>query len=275
MTDDGGRLARDPVLDLLRFGGVLLMLGVGAVHLFLWYHDGYRHIPTIGNLFLVQVVLSVIAGGVVAVTPRWYVAAAGSLFGLGTMAGYEAFRTWTIFGFHEVRTTAGFTAGALEVLAFVSLGGYAVLAQQRASVAAALSRRAPVDRVLAATSGRVAAVGGVVAVLLVILVGVTAVPARRTTGPTAAQAGVTIVIKDFAFVPSTLTVRPGEVIRVENEDAVAHTLTALPGSSPQGHFDTGELVSGGTTTITAPTAPGTYKYDCSIHTFMTGTLTVS
>jgi len=93
--------------------------------------------------------------------------------------------------------------------------------------------------------------------------------AAGTGGGSRTATGDTIVIKNFAFSPGTLVVTPGETITVRNEDNVAHTVT-----STTGRFATGPVQPGTSTTITAPNAPGTYPYICSIHQYMTGTLTV-
>jgi plastocyanin len=161
------------------------------------------------------------------------------------------------------------------VLAFVALGGYGLLTFERVTGVTSASA-APVQRRMGATSGRVAAGGAVVAVVLVALVGVSAVPRHATTtagGST--PPGITITIQGFAFHPADFTVTPGEVVRVVNKDGVGHTLTALSSSGPPGAFNTGEISSGGSATFVAPRKPGVYKYDCTIHTFMTGVLTVS
>lgn len=80
----------------------------------------------------------------------------------------------------------------------------------------------------------------------------------------------TIVIKNFAFSPSKLTVAPGATVTVRNEDVATHTVTASGGS-----FNTGDIKPGSTATFTAPSKPGSYGYICQIHQYMTGTLTVS
>ena len=79
-----------------------------------------------------------------------------------------------------------------------------------------------------------------------------------------------IVIKNFAYSPSSLTVAPGSTVTVKNEDTATHTVTATSG----GAFDTGDIQPGGSETFKAPSTPGSYAYICSIHQFMHGTLVV-
>ncbi|HEY2763692.1 MAG TPA: cupredoxin domain-containing protein [Pseudonocardiaceae bacterium] len=88
-------------------------------------------------------------------------------------------------------------------------------------------------------------------------------------GSAAAPAANTVVIKSFAFQPDTLTVAPGTKITVLNQDQASHTVTADDKS-----FDTGKVAGGQRAEITAPGKPGKYSYVCSIHQYMTGTLTV-
>lgn len=82
----------------------------------------------------------------------------------------------------------------------------------------------------------------------------------------------TIDISNFTFLTCPDTVSPGATITVHNEDSVTHTLTS---TSPAGAFNTGEIAGGSTKSFKAPTKPGTYDYDCTIHPFMLGTLIVS
>lgn len=60
------------------------------------------------------------------------------------------------------------------------------------------------------------------------------------------------------------------MVKVFNEDQVAHTLT-----DSKGQFNTGDIPAGQSKTFTAPNAKGTYPYICSIHTYMKGTLVVT
>ena len=93
---------------------------------------------------------------------------------------------------------------------------------------------------------------------------------RDSGGSTAAvPTSNTIVIKNFSFVPASLTVAPGTKITVINEDQAPHTVTANDKS-----FDTGVITGGQRGDLTAPSKPGSYPYLCTIHQYMTGTLIV-
>jgi len=94
-------------------------------------------------------------------------------------------------------------------------------------------------------------------------------PASSTTSG-AGSGSASIAIQNFSFSPSALTVAPGATVTVTNRDQVAHTVTATGGV-----FRTGDIPPGQSTSFTAPKTPGTYDYICSIHQYMTGTLTVS
>lgn len=79
-----------------------------------------------------------------------------------------------------------------------------------------------------------------------------------------------ITIQGFAF-GAPLTVRPGAQITVVNRDGAGHTVTADDGKS----FDVSMAGGGGSATFTAPSAPGTYKFHCTIHPSMHGSLIVA
>jgi hypothetical protein len=106
-------------LGLLAAGAILLAVDAG-MHLDL-YLTGYRTIPTIGWLFLVQVITGFALAGAVVGTRSRLVAAAGAGFALSTLGGYLLSVWIGLFGFKEVRTTAGIVAGVIEVAAFGAL----------------------------------------------------------------------------------------------------------------------------------------------------------
>jgi plastocyanin len=73
------------------------------------------------------------------------------------------------------------------------------------------------------------------------------------------------------FSPDSLTVAPGAVITVKNEDSVTHTLTD---KTDQSVFSTGPVGPNQTKTFKAPGKAGSYPFFCTIHQYMTGTLVV-
>jgi predicted lipoprotein with Yx(FWY)xxD motif len=100
--------------------GAALLVASGAIHLDL-YLTGYRTIPTIGPLFLLQVIAAFALAAAILVTGSWLAAAAGAGFALSTLGGYLLSLWVGLFGFTEVRTTAGIVAGIIDVAAFVTL----------------------------------------------------------------------------------------------------------------------------------------------------------
>jgi len=81
----------------------------------------------------------------------------------------------------------------------------------------------------------------------------------------------TITIQNFKFNPDKLKVKVGDKVTVTNLDAGApHSLRADDRSFNTGIFNKGDRPR----TITLSKA-GTFPYDCEVHTFMKGTITVS
>ena len=104
-------------------------------------------------------------------------------------------------------------------------------------------------------------------------------------GGGAEAAGTTLTIPEGASVqgnpaydPDPLTVTAGDVVEVSNQDTVPHTATS--GSGPEdpesgSQFDTSIIDAGATAQIeTANLAAGDYKFYCSVHPYMLGTMTV-
>ena len=100
--------------------GAALLVASGAIHLDL-YLTGYRTIPTIGPLFLLQVIAAFALAAAILVTGSWVAEAAGALFAVSTLCGYLLSLWVGLFGFTEVRTTAGIWAGIIDVAAFATL----------------------------------------------------------------------------------------------------------------------------------------------------------
>jgi predicted lipoprotein with Yx(FWY)xxD motif len=100
--------------------GAALLVASGAIHLDL-YLTGYRTIPTIGWLFLLQVIAAFALAIAIVVTGSWLAAAAGAGFAISTLGGYLLSLRVGLFGFTEVRTTAGIVSGIIDVAAFAAL----------------------------------------------------------------------------------------------------------------------------------------------------------
>lgn len=111
-------------------------------------------------------------------------------------------------------------------------------------------------------------------VIFAVLLSACGPPATKTQQPAPAAvetaAAVTVVIKNYGFIPTNFTVPPGATVTVRNDDLAIHTVTA-DGRA----FNTGNVSRGITTTFTAPTQRGTYPFHCLFHEYMTGSLTVS
>src|SRR5580692_2940371 len=142
----------------LRVAGALLLVVSACIHLGL-YLTGYRSIPTIGWLFLVQVVVAFVLAVGALVTHSRLVAVAGAAFALSTLGCYLLAVWIGLFGFREIRTRAGIAAGLIEVAAFATLA-LAALTADPARHAAGPAGSTP--RVRARAQSAVSLVVGVV-----------------------------------------------------------------------------------------------------------------
>jgi plastocyanin len=77
-----------------------------------------------------------------------------------------------------------------------------------------------------------------------------------------------IAIKDFMFVPTSLSVAAGATVTWSNQDDEPHTVTSDTGLFHSGALDTRESFS------FRFDKPGTYHFICSIHPRMVGTIIV-
>jgi predicted lipoprotein with Yx(FWY)xxD motif len=209
---------------ILRVAGSGLLIATAAIHLDL-YLTGYRTIPTIGWLFLLQVIAAFGLGlAVLAIPSRLAIAsrlaaAAGAGFALATLGGY-LLSVWTgLFGFKEVRTTAGIVAGVVEVVAFVVLAALALAPAPADSTAAAPARFPAQIPPAAARVAAMTAAGLAVAALvlfgLVVAGASSSAPAATATGTgtglkTTTIGGTTVLTNAkgftlYSFAPDTPT----------------------------------------------------------------------
>ena len=77
-----------------------------------------------------------------------------------------------------------------------------------------------------------------------------------------------IEVKDFMFVPTPLTVKAGSTVTWTNKDDEPHTVVSDTGMFKSGGMDTNESFS------YKFDKPGTYRFTCSIHPRMVGTIVV-
>jgi plastocyanin len=84
----------------------------------------------------------------------------------------------------------------------------------------------------------------------------------------AARASETkVTIDNFTFTPAELTVKVGDTVTWSNHDDIPHTVVSA------GKFRSKALDTDDTFSFTF-TAAGEYKYFCSLHPHMTGTIKV-
>jgi plastocyanin len=95
-----------------------------------------------------------------------------------------------------------------------------------------------------------------------ILAAATAVRADSPPAPTVVMA------KDFMFAPLALTIAAGSTVTWTNKDQEPHTVVSTDGLFRSGALDTNDSFS------FKFDKPGTYRYACSIHPQMIGTIVV-
>lgn len=113
--------------------GTAALIIIGIVHLNLYAREHYSEIPTIGPLFLLDVILAWLAAVAIAllraVWMRRCAALAGVLLCAGTFASYIVSLVHPLFGFEEPGISySGGVAIAAEIIGSVCLGWYALRA---------------------------------------------------------------------------------------------------------------------------------------------------
>ena len=129
---------------------------------------------------------------------------------------------------------------------------------------------------------------GIAVVGLAVLALAACSPAGSTTPPDSSMPGMsmptatqsapsqpvttnTVSIKNFAFDPAVITVKVGTTVTWTNADQDPHTVTSDGKSGP---LNSKPLNQGDTFQYTF-TKAGTFSYLCTIHPFMTATVTVT
>ena len=84
---------------------------------------------------------------------------------------------------------------------------------------------------------------------------------------TARAEDIAVHIDNFVFEPAQLSVKPGTTVTWTNRDDIPHTVVCA------GKFRSKTMDTDGTFSFTF-TEPGEYKYFCSLHPHMTGSIKV-
>jgi hypothetical protein len=130
-TSTNGRSRRRATTVALRGALAASVLTAGSVHLYLWV-NGYRELPTVGPLFVLNFAASVLIAATVVATPRVAGYALAMAFGASTIAAFLLSVAVGISGYKEVLLgRAQVVAGAAE-LAALFLGGWLMARSVRA-----------------------------------------------------------------------------------------------------------------------------------------------
>jgi len=223
--------------------GAALLIAAGAIHLDL-YLTGYNSIPTIGPLFLLQIITAYLLAITIPLTGLRLAYLAGAGFGLATLGGYLLSLKVGLFGFTEVRTTAGIIAAIIDVAIFAVLG------------CGAISGLGLGRRLIPAIS----AVSAVALVLTIVFVASPKTPPAVATGGGGGQTldARTIAGKDLLTNASGLTLYtfvPDSVNKSVCYGDCATYWPPVPGNMSAGPGVTGKI---GTITRTDGTTQATY-----------------
>lgn len=98
-----------------------------------------------------------------------------------------------------------------------------------------------------------------------------ALPAASLGATPEPGSGAVIVVEDFAFTPNDVEIVVGQTVTwTLGADPEQHTVTPANGAAFEG---SGQLFTGDRYTVRFD-APGAFDYLCTLHPFMTGTVTV-
>jgi plastocyanin len=178
----------------------------------------------------------------------------------------------------DVTSFADLTSFGIVILAVPAL--ILTIVYSAFGMAGAIRKAAPGQRRMfpAASTMAILTVGFVLGSLFV---GVLANGAVLSLGQSAnTSADVTIVVGASnggvaaPFSPANYTTKAGSTITWVNKDTIAHTVVSTSVPAGASSFSSGPIQYGNVYSVTL-TTPGTYKYYCSIHPFMTGTIIVT
>ena len=242
----------------LRIGAALALLVTALVHLDL-YFGGYRSagsVPAFGRSILLDAVVAGLVAAMVAVRREWFIRLAGIVVPAATLAAF----VYT----HTEHSLLGFRGSGLEPSPQAAVALIAEIAAIVLLAATFIPAIAARDQ-----SWGIGVLAGTGVATAIVMVGFGVFWSNHYETTTTAATPTSVIIKDFAFTPPTLTVREGATVTWTNDDGVGHTVSATDRS-----FTSQELQQGATYQVTF-TTPGTHTYICAIHPDMTGTITVT
>lgn len=96
-------------------------------------------------------------------------------------------------------------------------------------------------------------------------------PSSNDSSSHSASSTNTVTIDNYAFNPTAITVKKGTTVTWTNKDSAPHTVTESDGKDGP---NSGNLATADSYSFTFNTV-GTFKYKCSIHASMVGSVTVT
>lgn len=93
----------------------------------------------------------------------------------------------------------------------------------------------------------------------------------NNSGSTPSSLSYQVSIANFAFSPSAISVKKGTKVTWTNNDSTAHTVTESDGKTGPDS----QLINPGSSYSFTYSSTGTFNYHCTIHSTMTGTVTVT
>ena len=111
-------------IDLLFvLAGAALVVTTASIHLHLWL-AGYRHVPTLGALFLAQCISGFIVGPIIALVRRAFVVLGGAVYMASSAIGLILSATVGFVGIHDGLNVPWATPSlVVEIAGFVLLAG--------------------------------------------------------------------------------------------------------------------------------------------------------
>jgi hypothetical protein len=120
-----GRLVGMSILGLLVIGAAMVATSA-IIHLYLWgKEDGYRHVPTIGPMFLAQGIVGCLLAVAAVIERRFIVALAGAVYMAASIAALVKAINGGMFDFNET-LDAPYVVSSL-VVEFIGLAAFAVV----------------------------------------------------------------------------------------------------------------------------------------------------